>query len=80
MPSMNGYTNGDTHDVHSKCTPGGRLRKLLADKSKIIVAPGVYDGFSARIALEVGFECIYMVHMSLRFCSFSARVVEKREG
>ena len=26
-----------------------------------IVAPGVYDGFSARIAHEVGFKCIYMV-------------------
>jgi 2-methylisocitrate lyase-like PEP mutase family enzyme len=38
-----------------------RLRQLLADESKIVVAPGVYDGFSARIALEVGFDCIYMV-------------------
>ncbi|PVH72177.1 oxaloacetase-like protein [Cadophora sp. DSE1049] len=37
-----------------------RLRQLLADERKIIVAPGVYDGFSARIALEVGFDCIYM--------------------
>lgn len=25
------------------------------------LAPGVYDGFSARIAHEVGFDCIYMV-------------------
>jgi methylisocitrate lyase len=38
-----------------------KLRRLLASSDDIIVAPGVYDGFSARIALEVGFECIYMV-------------------
>jgi hypothetical protein len=37
-----------------------RLRSLLAEKD-IILAPGVYDGFSARIALEVGFDCLYMV-------------------
>jgi len=41
-------------------TPGGRLRQLLAKRADIIVAPGVYDGFSARIALEVGFDCLYM--------------------
>lgn len=37
-----------------------RLRGLLAEK-EIVLAPGVYDGFSARIALEVGFDCLYMV-------------------
>ena len=42
-------------------TPGQRLRRLLDDRSSIVVAPGVYDGFSARIALELGFQCIYMV-------------------
>lgn len=38
-----------------------RLRELLKDKSKIIVCPGVYDGLTARIALNAGFECLYMV-------------------
>jgi 2-methylisocitrate lyase-like PEP mutase family enzyme len=38
-----------------------RLRALLADQSKIIVCPGVYDGLTARIALNAGFECLYMV-------------------
>lgn len=38
-----------------------KLRALLADKDKIIVCPGVYDGFTARIALREGFECLYMV-------------------
>lgn len=36
-----------------------KLRHMLATKD-IIVAPGVYDGFSARIALKVGFNSIYM--------------------
>jgi 2-methylisocitrate lyase-like PEP mutase family enzyme len=34
---------------------------LLADKDTIIVIAGVYDRLSARIALEVGFDCIYIV-------------------
>ncbi|KAF2202483.1 Phosphoenolpyruvate/pyruvate domain-containing protein [Delitschia confertaspora ATCC 74209] len=38
-----------------------RLRDLIFNNDgKIVVAPGVYDGFSARIALEVGFDCLYM--------------------
>jgi hypothetical protein len=42
-----------------------RLREMLADKSKMVVAPGVYDGISARIALEMGFDVLYMVTLSL---------------
>ena len=42
-----------------------RLRDLIFNNSgKILVAPGVYDGFSARIALEVGFDALYMVNTS----------------
>ncbi|KIX92537.1 uncharacterized protein Z520_11713 [Fonsecaea multimorphosa CBS 102226] len=37
-----------------------RLRQLLTDESHIVVCPGVYDGFTARIALAAGFECLYM--------------------
>lgn len=37
-----------------------RLRRQLAEND-FVLAPGVYDGFSARIALEVGFDCLYMV-------------------
>lgn len=37
------------------------LRQLLADESQIIVCPGVYDGFTARIALQEGFDALYMV-------------------
>lgn len=36
------------------------LRQKL-DSGDFILAPGVYDGFSARIALQVGFDALYMV-------------------
>lgn len=42
-------------------TPAGKLRKLLKDTSQIVVAPGAYDGISARVALSQGFKAIYMV-------------------
>jgi 2-methylisocitrate lyase-like PEP mutase family enzyme len=54
--------NGET--ASDGLTPGKRLRKLLARK-EILIAPGVYDGFSARIAHEIGFDCIYMVRWCL---------------
>ncbi|KAK0785236.1 hypothetical protein LTR75_013608 [Friedmanniomyces endolithicus] len=37
-----------------------RLREMLADPSKTVVAPGVYDGITARLALAQGFDCLYM--------------------
>lgn len=37
-----------------------KLRQLLSDPSKTIVAPGVYDGITARLAVSAGFECLYM--------------------
>lgn len=50
-------TNGTSPPQVSAAT---KLRRMLG-QDDIIVAPGVYEGFSARIAHEVGFECIYMV-------------------
>jgi 2-methylisocitrate lyase-like PEP mutase family enzyme len=37
-----------------------RLREMLNDSEKIVVCPGIYDGLTARIALQVGFDCLYM--------------------
>ena len=37
-----------------------RLRQMIKSSPSIIVCPGVYDGLSARIALEVGFKAMYM--------------------
>lgn len=38
-----------------------KLQRLLKGSNDLIVCPGVYDGFSARIAMSVGFPCLYMV-------------------
>lgn len=42
-------------------TTATKLRRFLNKSHDIVVAPGVYDGFSARIALQVGFDALYMV-------------------
>lgn len=49
-------------------TAAARLRELLSDSSYTVVAPGVYDGISARLALAQGFECLYMVGQDLSPC------------
>lgn len=41
--------------------PATTLKRRLEDTKDLIVCPGVYDGFSARIALSVGFDAMYMV-------------------
>lgn len=38
-----------------------KLRRMLKDTKDLIVCPGVYDGLSARVAMEVGFKALYMV-------------------
>ncbi|KAL4937524.1 hypothetical protein BDV06DRAFT_71491 [Aspergillus oleicola] len=41
-------------------TAATKLRQALQDPNAFITAPGVYDGLSARIALNVGFDALYM--------------------
>ncbi|KAI1357474.1 methylisocitrate lyase [Xylaria arbuscula] len=48
-----------SHQQEQSISPGRRLRQLLAT-GKTLVCPGVYDGFSARMALAAGFDCLYM--------------------
>ncbi|KAH8895569.1 oxaloacetase-like protein [Thozetella sp. PMI_491] len=55
-PNGNG-TTGQGSPVVSAAT---KLRKQLTETDDLILLPGVYDGFSARIALEVGFDGLYM--------------------
>jgi methylisocitrate lyase len=38
-----------------------KLRRMLTDTKDLIVCPGVYDGLSARVAMELGFKGLYMV-------------------
>ncbi|KIW00366.1 uncharacterized protein PV09_08078 [Verruconis gallopava] len=47
-------------DEQAPKTPARRLRELLSKEDHILVCPGVYDGLTARIALNEGFECLYM--------------------
>ncbi|KAM0717759.1 hypothetical protein Q7P37_006091 [Cladosporium fusiforme] len=41
--------------------PAEKLRRILQGNEGLLVCPGVYDGLSARIALDVGFDGLYMV-------------------
>ncbi|KAG4217018.1 hypothetical protein PC116_g34501, partial [Phytophthora cactorum] len=38
-----------------------KLRKMLLETNELIICPGVYDGLSARTAMELGFNAMYMV-------------------
>lgn len=38
-----------------------RLRNMINKADRLIVCPGVYDGFSARIAMSLPFSALYMV-------------------
>lgn len=50
-----------TNIIMPMATAATSLRQALADPEAFVVAPGVYDGFSARIALGAGFNALYMV-------------------
>ena len=42
------------------------FRLMLDQTDRIIIAPGVFDGLSARIALSLGYEALYMVGKPLQ--------------
>lgn len=50
-----------------------RLKRRILETDELIVCPGVYDGFSARIALSVGFTALYMV-----LCSFLSSLASRK--
>ena len=48
-----------------------KLREMLKNEDEIVVCPGVYDGFTARLALNAGFKILYMVcFLHLFICLF----------
>ena len=55
-----------------------KLRQKLEQSTDLIVAPGVYDGFSARIALQVGFDCLYMVRAFYLYIRLAAQSLSDR--
>ena len=66
-----GYTSGTNGTFDDIWSPATKLKRRLEDTRDLIVCPGVYDGFSARIALSVGFEAMYMVGLSCFFNSWT---------
>jgi 2-methylisocitrate lyase-like PEP mutase family enzyme len=60
---MSPSTNGADSST-PPTTAATKLRRMISDPNGFVFAPGVYDGFSARIALGVGFDCLYMVHFA----------------
>ena len=47
-------------DLHTQAPASTRLRHMIKYLDRIIMCPGVYNGLSARIALHVGFDGMYM--------------------
>jgi len=43
------------------------LKTLLADPARGIVAPGVYDPFTALLAEQAGFDCLYLSGASIAY-------------
>ncbi|KAI1252298.1 hypothetical protein MGN70_006872 [Eutypa lata] len=46
--------------VQAPMSGAKKLRKMLQETDELIVCPGVYDGLSARTAIELGFSAMYM--------------------
>ncbi|KAF7189016.1 Carboxyvinyl-carboxyphosphonate phosphorylmutase [Pseudocercospora fuligena] len=60
MSATDTIMNGHTTNTSKPIPAVARLRQMLSDPSKTVIAPGVYDGITARLALSAGFECLYM--------------------
>ena len=67
--------------LSTSISPATRLKHRIQSSDELIVCPGVYDGFSARIAMNVGFETLYMVWFSasIDFHTIKANV-KHRQG
>jgi 2-methylisocitrate lyase-like PEP mutase family enzyme len=56
-----GSIEGTTDTTSVAIPAASKLRDFLENSADILLCPGVYDGFSARIALSIGFNALYMV-------------------
>ncbi|KAK1145693.1 hypothetical protein N8T08_003929 [Aspergillus melleus] len=56
---INGTRQEPTVSLHM-LAGASKLRRQLRESNELIVCPGVYDGLSARVAMEVGFKALYM--------------------
>lgn len=53
--------NHASAEVKEPVSGATKLRKMLFETNELVVCPGVYDGLSARTAIELGFNAMYMV-------------------
>jgi methylisocitrate lyase len=56
--------SGYEHDTSASFLPvsgSTKLRRMLHETNELIVCPGVYDGLSARVAMQLDFKAMYMV-------------------
>lgn len=49
----------EQNGIHPKSS-AARLRELLTEEGKAVICPGVYDGITAQISLNEGFDALYM--------------------
>ncbi|KAB5547220.1 putative carboxyphosphonoenolpyruvate phosphonomutase [Coniochaeta sp. 2T2.1] len=56
---VNGKRQEPTVSLHV-VSGATKLRRMLRDTDDLIVCPGVYDGLSARIAMQLCFKALYM--------------------
>ena len=63
LPAVDSTNQDTVATIHLTefLSPATVLKRRLERTKDLIVCPGVYDGFSARIALSVGFDALYMV-------------------
>ncbi|KAF5137871.1 2,3-dimethylmalate lyase [Metarhizium anisopliae] len=52
--------NHASAEVKEPVSGATKLRKMLSETNELVVCPGVYDGLSARTAIELGFNAMYM--------------------
>ena len=83
MPLTNGHQKdpvaapGTDETLDDTWSPATKLKRRLEETKDLIVCPGVYDGFSARIALSVGFDAMYMVRTRFFIVSEMIRKEDK---
>ena len=61
-------------------TGASKLRKQLRETNELLVCPGVYDGLSARIAINLGFKGMYMVCWIPHYLSPQSTLLRFRDG
>ena len=65
LPNPSSFMDEPNGLTEAPVTGATRLKHMLNNTNDLIICPGVYDGLSARAAMEVGFDALYMVSLSV---------------